>query len=145
MTLLAQLGEGLPERYYLGLDIGYKEHVGVVISLETFVRGGERWKRARCLHFPSTQAGWDKFQQLMAVVLPEWKTFFTKSVASLAPVSLVAAYPTAAGLAAACNLPESSELSGRCQGGAVGCRRLPPRAAGGRVAGVGSSQFRPAD
>jgi len=46
MTLLAQLGEGLPERYYLGLDISYKEHVAVVISLETCVRGGERWKRA---------------------------------------------------------------------------------------------------
>jgi hypothetical protein len=50
MTLPAQLGEGLAERYYLGLDIGYKERVDVVISLETFVRGGERWKRARCLH-----------------------------------------------------------------------------------------------
>jgi hypothetical protein len=101
MTLLAQLGEGLPERYYLGLDIGYKEHVGVVISLETCVRGGERWKRARCEHFPSTQAGLDKFQPLMAVVFPELKIFFTRSVASLAPVRLVAAYPTPAELAAA--------------------------------------------
>jgi len=62
MTLLAQLGEGLPERCYLGLDIGYKEQVAVVIGFETFVRGGERWKRAHCLHFPSTQAGLNKFQ-----------------------------------------------------------------------------------
>ena len=221
MTLLAQLGDALPERYYLGLDVGYKEHVAVVISLETFVRGSERWKRARCFHFSSTQAGLDRFQrylddfspepqaflgiceptggcygatvyqyllgrsypmwlvenaltrhmrekimgdipktdetdarvmaricyvheavgeefklrplrlaepedanllalcrdswklnqmivrernqfaQLMAVVFPELKTFFTKSVSSLAPVSLVAVYPTPADLAAA--------------------------------------------
>jgi len=52
MTLLAQLGDALPECYYLGLDVGYKEH---------------------------------------------------------------AAYPTPAELAAVCHLPESSELSGRCQ------------------------------
>jgi transposase len=221
MTLLAQLGDALPERYYLGLDVGYKEHVAVVISLATFAREGERWKRARCLHFPSTQAGLDRLQeylnsfspdpraflgiceptggcygatvyqylldrgypmwlvenaltrhmrekimgdipktdetearvmaricylheavgeefklrplqlaepedanllalcrdnwklnqmivrernqftQLMAVVFPELKTFFTKSVSSLAPASLVAAYPTPADLAAA--------------------------------------------
>jgi len=44
MTLLAQLGGELPERYYLGLDIGYKEHVATVNSLETFVCGGEKWK-----------------------------------------------------------------------------------------------------
>ena len=42
MTLLAQLGEGLPGRYYLGLDISCKEHAAVVIGLETCVRGGER-------------------------------------------------------------------------------------------------------
>lgn len=221
MTLLAQLGEKLPERYYVGLDIGYKEHVAVVIGLETFVRGGERWKRMRCEHFPSTQAGLERFQryldgfsceprvflgvceptggyygatvyqyllergyamwlvenaltrhmrqqimgsipktdetdarvmaricylheavgeefklrplrlarpdeanllalcrdswklsqvvvrernqftQLMAVVFPELKTFFTKSVSSLAPVSLMAAYPTPGEMAAA--------------------------------------------
>lgn len=62
MTLLEKLGEELPERYYLGVDVGYKEHVAAVIDLETFVRGGERWKRARCLHFPSTRSGLDRFQ-----------------------------------------------------------------------------------
>jgi len=65
MTLLAQLGEGLPERYYLGLDVGYQEHVAVVISLRTFVRGGERWKRVRCEHFPSTQTGLERFQRYL--------------------------------------------------------------------------------
>ncbi len=64
-TLLARLGQELPERNYLGLDVGYKEHVATVISLKTFIRGGERWKRARCLHFPSTRRGLDKFQRYL--------------------------------------------------------------------------------
>jgi transposase len=62
MTLLERLGSELPRRYYLGIDVGYKEHVAVVTSLKTFVRGDDRWKRARCLHFPSTQAGLRKLQ-----------------------------------------------------------------------------------
>lgn len=221
MTLLEKLGKELPERYYLGVDVGYKEHVAAVIGLDTFVHGGERWKRAQCLHFPSTQSGLDRFQhyldhfsstpqtflgvceptggcygatvyqylldrtyptwmienaltrhmrekimggipktdetdarvmaricylheavgeefklrplklakqegtnllamcrdswklsqmivrgknqfaQLMAVVFPELKTFFTRSVSTIAPVTLMAAYPTPADLAAA--------------------------------------------
>ena len=57
MTLIARLGADLPRRHYLGVDVGYKEHVAGVISLETFVSGDDRWKHAKCLHFPSTQAG----------------------------------------------------------------------------------------
>jgi transposase len=62
MTLLENLGSQLPGRYYLGIDVGYKEHVAVVIDLHTFIRGDERWKRARGLHFPSTQAGLRQLQ-----------------------------------------------------------------------------------
>jgi transposase len=62
MPLLNRLGTELPERYYLGIDVGYKEHVAGVISLKTFVRGDERWKRAQCLHFPSTRSGLRKLQ-----------------------------------------------------------------------------------
>jgi transposase len=76
MTLLEQLGTQLPERYYLGIDVGYKEHVAVVISLKTFVRGDERWKRARSLHFPSTQAGLRKLQQYLDRFSTEHSTFF---------------------------------------------------------------------
>jgi transposase len=65
MTLLERLGSPLPRRYYLSVDVGYKEHVAVVISLQTFVRGDGRWKRARCLHFPSTQAGLRKLQRYL--------------------------------------------------------------------------------
>ena len=65
MTLLERLGSPLPRRYYLGVDVGYKEHVAVVISLQTLVRGDGRWKRARCVHFPSTQAGLRKLQRYL--------------------------------------------------------------------------------
>jgi transposase len=36
-----------------------------LISLQTFVRGDKRWKRARCIHFPSTQAGLRKLQRYL--------------------------------------------------------------------------------
>jgi transposase len=62
MTLLGRLGPELPCRYYLGVDVGYKEHVAGVISLQTFTRGDDRWKRARCVHFSSTRAGLRKLQ-----------------------------------------------------------------------------------
>jgi len=75
MTLLAQLGSQLPQRYYLSLDIGYKEHVAVVIDLQTFVRGDDRWKRARCLHFPSTRVGLKKFQKYVDRFCPDPAAF----------------------------------------------------------------------
>lgn len=65
MTLLEKLGSELPRRFYLGVDVGYREHVAVAISLQTFVRGDERWKRARGVHFPSTQAGLRKLQEYL--------------------------------------------------------------------------------
>jgi transposase len=65
MTLLARLGSPLPQRYYLGLDVGYREHVAVAISLRTFARGDDRWKRARCVHFASTRSGLKKFQHYL--------------------------------------------------------------------------------
>jgi len=43
----------------------------------------------------------NQFSQLMAVVFPELKTFFTRSVSSVAPVQLMAAFPTPAEIAAA--------------------------------------------
>ncbi len=76
MTLLARLGSELPSRYYLGVDVGYKEHVAAVIGLQTFVRGDDRWKRARCVHFPSTQAGLRKFQRYLDRFSTDRSTFF---------------------------------------------------------------------
>jgi hypothetical protein len=76
MTLLSRLGTVLPERHYLGIDVGYKEHVAVVISLKTFVRGDARWKRARCLHFLSTQSGLRKLQRYLDRFSTERSEFF---------------------------------------------------------------------
>jgi len=75
MTLLARLGTPLPKRYYLGVDVGYKEHVAAVISLRTFVRGDDRWKRARCLHFSSTRAGLRKLQRYLDGFCPDPTAF----------------------------------------------------------------------
>ncbi len=76
MTLLARLGDPLPERYYLGLDVGYKEHVAVVTSLPTFVQGGDRWKRSPALAFPTTRAGFEKLQGYLDRFSPDPQKFF---------------------------------------------------------------------
>lgn len=76
MTLIARLGADLPRRHYLGVDVGYKEHVAGVISLETFVSGDDRWKHAKCLHFPSTQAGLRGLQGYLDDVSPDPTEFF---------------------------------------------------------------------
>ena len=76
MPLLNQLGTELPERYYLGIDVGYREHVAVVVGLRTFVRGDERWKRVRCLHFASTRSGLRKLQNYLDRFSTDRSTFF---------------------------------------------------------------------
>jgi transposase len=76
MTLLARLGEQLPERNYLGIDVGYREHVAVVIPLQSFAQEGDRWKRTPCLHFLSTRAGLDKLQRYLDAFSCERETFF---------------------------------------------------------------------
>lgn len=76
MTLLARLGEQLPERNYLGVDVGYKEHVAVVITLQNFAQNGSRWKRTPCLHFPSTRVGLDKLQTYLDGFSIDRETFF---------------------------------------------------------------------
>jgi len=63
MKLLASMAKEWPERYYVGIDIGYREHVAVVIRLSTFLKGGERWKKARAIHFASSQKGIEQLLQ----------------------------------------------------------------------------------
>jgi hypothetical protein len=76
MTLLERLGTNLPRRYYMSADVGYKEHVAIVISLETFVRGDGSWKRATCSHFPSTQAGLSRLQGYLDGFSTDLSEFF---------------------------------------------------------------------
>ena len=75
MALLAQIGKELPERYYLGIDIGYREHVAVVISLQVFLEAGERWKRTRTLAFESTRAGLKRLQKYLDRFSPDRQAF----------------------------------------------------------------------
>jgi transposase len=65
MKLLAQISKELPERYYVGIDIGYREHVAVAIPLKTFVRAGDRWKRTRTIHFTSSQSGLERLHKYL--------------------------------------------------------------------------------
>jgi len=65
MALLAKIGQELPQRYYVGIDIGYREHVASGISLQTFVQGGDGWKRAKTLGFPTTQTGFERLQRYL--------------------------------------------------------------------------------
>jgi len=65
MALLARLGDNLPVRYYLGVDVGYREHVAVVIPLTRFVGGGAAWEHVRCLHFTSTQQGLERLDEYL--------------------------------------------------------------------------------
>jgi transposase len=76
MTFLARLGKQLPKRNYLGVDVGYKEHVAVVITLHNFAQDGDRWKRTPCLHFPSTRAGLDKLQEYLDGFSTDREAFF---------------------------------------------------------------------
>lgn len=75
MTFLNKFGKGLPERYYLGVDVGYKAHVAVVVSLEDFLQKGEGWKKAPFLEFPSTQVGLEKLQAYLDKFCPRPETY----------------------------------------------------------------------
>ena len=75
MTLLSQLTGSLPERFYVGVDVGYREHVAVAISLQTFAEGEDRWKRVRCLSFPSTRAGLDRLQKYLDTCSTDHRAF----------------------------------------------------------------------
>src|SRR4030095_1291098 len=57
MSLLSTLVSQYPKRFYLGVDIGYREQVAVIISLETFARGGDAWLHTRAITFASARAG----------------------------------------------------------------------------------------
>ena len=50
---------GIAERYYVGIDIGYREHVAAAISKSTFLQGAVRWKKAKAIHFASSRGGLD--------------------------------------------------------------------------------------
>ena len=66
MKWLAQIQRESPERYYVGIDIGYREHVAAAIALSTFLQRGERWQKARAIHFASSSSGLEKLKQYLS-------------------------------------------------------------------------------
>jgi hypothetical protein len=65
MSLLSTLVGHYPQRFYLGVDIGYREQVAVIISLETFARGGDAWLRSPAITFASTRTGLRALQKYL--------------------------------------------------------------------------------
>ena len=65
MKLLANMAKEWPERYYVGVDVGYREHVAVAIRLHTFLQGEKRWKKAKTLHFASAQSGIEQLDKYL--------------------------------------------------------------------------------
>src|SRR5438132_13715599 len=55
------------ERIYVGLDVGYREHVAAACPLSSFNvgRNPDGWKRVRTIHFASDAAGFGKFQRYL--------------------------------------------------------------------------------
>ena len=52
------------ERIFVGIDVGYREHVAAAIPLASFnvSRFQDSWKRVKTLHFPSDAAGFKKLR-----------------------------------------------------------------------------------
>ena len=53
------------ERIYVGLDIGYREHVAAASPLSVFNvgRNPDGWKLVQPIHFASDAAGFGRFQR----------------------------------------------------------------------------------
>jgi transposase len=75
MNWLAQAQQEWPERYYVGIDIGYREHVAAGIALSTFLQRGDRWQRAKAIHFASSSRGLEKLQQHLLSFSPDPQAF----------------------------------------------------------------------
>ena len=52
------------ERVYVGLDIGYREHVAAATALSVFNvrRNPDGWKLVKPIHFASDAAGFGRFR-----------------------------------------------------------------------------------
>jgi transposase len=67
-TTRAEAGPGgSSRRYYVGIDVGYREHVACCIALALFNpgKGKDRWRTAKCLTFKSTATGFAQLQRYL--------------------------------------------------------------------------------
>src|ERR687886_54317 len=64
-TGVARRGER--ERVYVGIDVGYREHVAAASPLSVFTaqRQPDSWKRGRTLHFSSDATGFAQLQRYL--------------------------------------------------------------------------------
>jgi hypothetical protein len=69
ITTLVPNDRGSPrrERVYVGIDVGYREHVAAASPLEVFnaQRHPEGWKRVKTLRFASDATGFGHLQQYL--------------------------------------------------------------------------------
>jgi len=65
------------ERIYVGLDIGYREHVAAASPLSVFNvgRNPDGWKRVKPIHFASDAAGFGRFQRYLDRHSPDPRDF----------------------------------------------------------------------
>jgi len=64
-------------RIYVGLDIGYREHVAAASPLSAFNvrRNSDAWKRVKPIHFASDAAGFGRFQRYLDRCSPDPRDF----------------------------------------------------------------------
>lgn len=57
------------QRYYVGIDVGYREHVACCIPLALFNpgKGKERWRSAKCPKFASSSTGYKVLQRYLDI------------------------------------------------------------------------------
>ena len=60
-----------PERIYVGIDLGYREHVAVAIPLAAFnpQHRPEGWKRMKTLKFTSDAAGYQRLKRYLGALI----------------------------------------------------------------------------
>jgi transposase len=77
VTTPARAAAASKERIYVGLDIGYREHVAAASPLSAFNvrRNPDGWKRVKPIHFASDAAGFGRFQRYLDRYSPDPRDF----------------------------------------------------------------------
>src|SRR5262249_8100271 len=77
VTSPARAASASKERIYVGLDIGYREHVAAASPLSVFNvrRNSDAWKRVKPIHFASDAAGFARFQRYLDRHSPDPRDF----------------------------------------------------------------------
>ena len=76
-TVQPHLSPKISQRIYVGIDIGYREHVAAAIPLGDFnaSRYQDKWKRVKTIHFSSDATGFNKLQNYLEKLSPNQADF----------------------------------------------------------------------